>query len=306
MAATASPARATTTTASASDEGYFPKGSLLRRVHGERVVGLLYGQRALMVGAADARTYVGTARHTGRPDRPFNRLSQTGRMFETIFFGTRAEADRVLEIVARLHAPVRGELPTREGPWPAGTPYAADNQELVLWTLAVQVESAITLYETLVRRLSGEELEQLWQEYLRFGELFGLLREAAPKTYAAFRGYWEERMHDGRLHLTRGARAAGLATAFHIPVPWWAKPGMAVVNVIVRGTLPAPIRELYGLPRSPLRAIAFPFAVGLARTLRRCLPERLRAGRNTVFFDLIAKTEQEHQRIGRPTWYVAP
>ena len=37
----------------APDHGYFPHGSVLRRVHRERSVGLLYGQRALAIGAID-------------------------------------------------------------------------------------------------------------------------------------------------------------------------------------------------------------------------------------------------------------
>jgi hypothetical protein len=40
---------------------YFPPGeSMARRVHGERSVGLLYGQRALLIGALEPLTYTGT------------------------------------------------------------------------------------------------------------------------------------------------------------------------------------------------------------------------------------------------------
>ena len=36
---------------------YFPPGrSMARRVHGERSVGLLYGQRALLIGALEPLT----------------------------------------------------------------------------------------------------------------------------------------------------------------------------------------------------------------------------------------------------------
>jgi hypothetical protein len=41
--------------------GYFPRESLLRRVHRERAVGVLYGQRALCIGAANPLNYVVTA-----------------------------------------------------------------------------------------------------------------------------------------------------------------------------------------------------------------------------------------------------
>jgi ER-bound oxygenase mpaB/B'/Rubber oxygenase, catalytic domain len=78
-------------------DGYFPRdSSMLRRVHEQRAVGLFYGQRALCVGAIKPLTYVGTSTHTHGRSTPFRRISHTGEMFETVFFGTRAQADRVL------------------------------------------------------------------------------------------------------------------------------------------------------------------------------------------------------------------
>ena len=96
-------------------QGYFPPGSMLRTVHGERIVGLLYGQGALAIGALDPRNFVGTRSHTRYAERPFHRLAATGKMFEEIFYGTRAEADRVLAAVHRMHSTVKGELPQDAG-----------------------------------------------------------------------------------------------------------------------------------------------------------------------------------------------
>src|ERR1044071_4750259 len=92
-------------------DGYFPPGSMLRRVHEQRAVGLLYGQRALGIGALSPLNFVGTRRHTHALDRPFRRLVRTAKAFETIFFGSQAEADTVLGNVERLHGRVEGTLP---------------------------------------------------------------------------------------------------------------------------------------------------------------------------------------------------
>jgi hypothetical protein len=76
----------------AVDDGYFPEGrSVLRRVHAERAVGLFFGQRALMIGALNPLAFTGTIDHTRGLLKPFARLAHTGKAFETIFFGTRAE-----------------------------------------------------------------------------------------------------------------------------------------------------------------------------------------------------------------------
>jgi uncharacterized protein (DUF2236 family) len=80
---------------------YFPPGeSMARRVHGERSVGLLYGQRALLIGALEPLTYTGTMLSTKARDRPFERLVRTAKAQEMVFLGTKAEADRLL---ARVH-----------------------------------------------------------------------------------------------------------------------------------------------------------------------------------------------------------
>lgn len=105
-----------TTEATADDEGYFPRGrSMLRRVQSERAVGLLYGQRSLLIGAIKPLNYVGTSEHTAGKQAPFRRLVRTAMAFETIFFGTCAEADEVLGYVGRMHDRVHGELPQDAG-----------------------------------------------------------------------------------------------------------------------------------------------------------------------------------------------
>src|SRR2546423_10074093 len=98
------------------DDGYFPRGtSMLRRVHEEHLVGLMYGQRALCIGALSPLNYVGTSLHSYAKLTPFRRLAHTGKAFEKIFFGTREEADQVLAYVEQLHETVRGELPEDAG-----------------------------------------------------------------------------------------------------------------------------------------------------------------------------------------------
>ena len=154
---------------------------MARRVHGERSVGLLYGQRALLIGALEPLTYTGTMLSTRAGDRPFKRLARTAKIQETIFLGTRAEADKAL---AGGPPPARdgsrATLPEAAGVHPAGTAYSAFDPELMLWTLAVIADSGRAMYETMVRPLSDAEREDLWQDYVRFGELFGLPRERGP------------------------------------------------------------------------------------------------------------------------------
>jgi uncharacterized protein (DUF2236 family) len=275
------------------DPGYFPRGSsVLRRVQGERAVGLLYGQRALMIGALHPLNFVGTMEHTYAREMPFQRLAHTGKAFEAIFFGTRAEADEVLARVRRLHDGVHGEIPEDAGTFAAGTPYSAMDPELMLWTVAVMMDSAEAFYDLLVRRLDDGERESLWQDYRRFAALFEMPLDSAPATYRDFRAYWDRRMRSGELHLTAEARDVGYATAFEIPMPAIYGPLSRIHNLVMLGSLPPRVREIYGLSWTTAQQVAFDAAVTAVRTSRPLVPKRVRRGGNRDSFELVARTER--------------
>jgi uncharacterized protein (DUF2236 family) len=287
---------------SADLDGYFPRGrSILRQVQEERLVGLFYGQRALCIGALAPLNYVGTSEHTRAKLTPFKRLVHTGNAFETIFFGSRSEADRVLNFVARMHDRVNGALAADAGPVPAGTTYSAYDPALMLWTMAVMVDSAQCFYELFARRLSDGEREALWQDYVRFAELFGMPRSAAPASYPEFRAWWRSEISSDRMYLTEEARYVGYATALQIPLPRRSQPGKRVHDAIMLGSLPPRVRQLYGLSYGQRQHAAFRAGVAALRTARRVAPAPLTRGYNTRSFELVAKTERRRVARGQPT-----
>lgn len=283
------------------DEGYFPRGrSVLRRVQGERSVGLMYGQRALLIGALDARNYVGTSLHSRYRDRPFKRLSATAKMFETVFFGSRAEANRVLAAVRGMHAGVEGRLPEDGGGYPSGTPYSAHDPELMLWTIAVAADSAARFYELLVRPLVEAERDAFWADWVRFGELFGMPGEVAPQSWSDFRAWFDRRLESDEMGLTAEARYVGRSVAFRIPVPRLESPALELHNLILLGSLPPPVRELYDLPWDRGREAVFRASTRALRASRPLSPRMLARGRNGGRFDRVAKTEAARISAGRP------
>jgi uncharacterized protein (DUF2236 family) len=274
---------------------------MLRHVHEERLVGLFYGQRALCIGALAPLNYVGTSEHSYAKLTPFKRLVHTGNAFEKIFFGSRADADEVLAYVRRLHEKVVGELPEDAGVTPAGTPYSALDPALMLWTVAVIADSAQCFYELFIRRLSGGEREALWQDYIRFAELFGMPREAAPQSYEEFRAYWRSRLASDEMFLTDEAHAVGYATAFEIPLPRIDQPAKRVHDLIMLGSLPNRVREMYGVRYTRPQERAFAAAVAGIRAGRRVAPRRLARGWNTASFERVARTERWRIANGKPT-----
>lgn len=279
------------------DDGYFPRGgSVLRRVHDERIVGLVYGQRALMVGGVDPVVSTGTFELSRGTATPFDRLARTAKTFETVFTGSRAEADAALARVHRLHATVEGELTHDAGPHPAGTRYSALDPGQMLWTMACIADSGQVVYERLVRRLDDDERERLWGDYKRFGELFGMPRAVMPETHRDFREWFDGRVAGDEIHLTDEAREIGRIVALEIPGPPQDRPALAVFNLLVIGLLPARVRSMYGLRWSAAHRAAFAAAVATHRAARPLVPGRIRRGRCDWSYDRVARSERRYGR----------
>lgn len=279
---------------------YFPPGrSMARRVHGERSVGLLYGQRALLIGALEPLTYTGTMMSTQSGEWPFTRLARTAKIQETIFLGTRAEADRALTAVHRLHERIEGSLPEAAGAHPAGAAYSAFDPKLMLWTLAVIADSGRAMYEAMVRPLSETEREALWQDYVRFGELFRLPASEVPGSYREFRTWFEARLASPELHATPHALEMAPLVAFEQPVPVAARGNLVAQNLVIKGTLPPRVREIFGIGWSLAHETAFRSITAAHRRARHAFPRPIRRGRNDVFFDVV--TQAEHRRGGTRT-----
>lgn len=283
------------------DAHYFPPGSsMARRVHGERSVGLLYGQRALLIGALEPLTYTGTMLSTRSADKPFQRLARTAKIQETVLLGTREEANEALAGVHRLHERIKGTLPEAAGSHPAGTAYSAFDPELMLWTLAVIADSGRQMYETLVRPLSEEEREALWQDYVRFGELFGLPRSEVPGSYREFREWWEEKLSSLNLHATEHALEMAPLVAFRQPVPALARGNLAAQNHLIKGALPPRVREIFGIRWSRAHEASFQAMAAAHRRAHRFFPRPLRRGRNDVFFDVVSQAERRRGGTSTP------
>lgn len=279
---------------------YFPPGhSLARRVHGERAVGLLYGQRALLIGALEPLTYTGTMLSTKSGEWPFTRLARTAKIQETVFLGTREEADKALAAVHRLHARIEGELSEAAGAHLAGAAYSAFDPELMLWTLAVIADSGRAMYEAMVRPLSEGEREALWQDYVRFGELFRLPASEVPGSYREFRRWFDGKLASPDLCATPHALEMAPLVAFKQPVPAAARGNIATQNLIIKGTLPPRVREIFGIRWGRGHERAFRVITAAHRRARPAFPRQMRRGRNDMFFDVVSQTE--HKRGGTAT-----
>jgi uncharacterized protein (DUF2236 family) len=234
---------------------YFTDDSMLRRVHREYVVAFS-GPRALLMQATHPVAFAGFFAHTGALDEPYERLSRTAKVMDTIAFGPKAEADRMTRRVRAMHRRVRGELSEPQGIFEAGTPYAADDPELLLWILATLVDSALLVYGRYVRRLSRDERDAYWQDYKVIGRLFALTDDRMPDTIEDFDAYMAGMLASPALHVSDEARELAIDIVLRPPVPLVARPLVELANFITVGLLPERIRDMYELRWDPARGIA--------------------------------------------------
>src|SRR3954454_6918378 len=259
--------------------GYFTDDSVIRRVYRERALALA-GPRALLMQAAHPLAVAGLLAHTGALEQPYERLASTAEVMSTITFGSRADADRATSRVRAMHRRVRGQIVHRAGPYPAGTPYRADDPELLMWILYTLVDSAEVVYRMYVGPLDDDARGRFWADYRVVGRLFGLRQRDMPRDLDALRTYGREMLESDRLVVTPWARTRAREIVLEPPLPVYLRPVVEAVNFVTVALLPAGIRDQYEfLPLPPAwlrRALVAGGAEYVKRVIVPVVPERLR------------------------------
>lgn len=256
--------------------GYYDDSSIIRRVHREHVVGLS-GPRALLMQAAHPVAFAGFFVSTGALDDPYPRLARTAAVINTIVFGECAEANEATRRVRAVHARTGGRLSEPAGRFPAGTPWAADDPDLLLWVIATLADSGLLVYEHYVGSLQRAQREAYWQDYRVMGELFGLAAGQMPANTDEFEGYMHDMLAGDVLAVGNQARRLAIQIVLRPQVPALHRPLLELANFITVGLLPARLRRQYGLRWDPLRGLAVRVGAKYAKHLLiPLLPGRVR------------------------------
>lgn len=230
--------------------------------------------------AAHPLAVSGLLAHSKTLDEPYERLARTAEVMNTVVFGSRQDVDRATAVVRAMHHRVRGRLTKAVGKYPAGTPYRADDPELLMWVLFTLVDSSVLVYRRYAGSLSRIEEERYWHEYKTVGRLFGLTDDQMPDTLADLDAYRQRMLGADELHVTDWARRRARQIVLEPPVPALARPLLETVNFVTIALLPEPIRSQYGfssVPPARLRsALVALGAEYLKRAVVPILPNHLR------------------------------
>jgi uncharacterized protein (DUF2236 family) len=256
--------------------GYFSDCSVLRRIHREQVVALS-GPRALLMQAAHPLAFAGFFAASSTLDDPYPRLERTAAVMNTVIFGESDVADRVTARVRRIHSRMTGTLARAAGPFSAGTPWAADDPQLLLWIIATLVDSALAVYARYVHPLSADEREEYWRDYRVIACLFGLREDQIPETIEDLDAYLAQMLAGDQLQVVPEARELAIQIVLRPPVPLAARPLLELANFITVGLLPVALRRQYRLSWDPVRGLVHRGGAEYTRRLvLPLLPRRFR------------------------------
>ena len=82
-------------------------------------------------------------------------------------------------------------------------------------------------------------------------------RSEVPGSYREFRDWFDRQLTSPELCATPHALEMAPLVAFKHPVPRSARGNLAVQNLIIKGTLPPRVREIFGIPWTRAHETAF-------------------------------------------------
>lgn len=261
---------------SSAASGYFDDRSMIRRVHREPIVALS-GPRALLMQAAHPVAFAGFFQSTGDLDDPHARLRRTAKVLRLITYGSAQAADVATARVRAVHGRVRGRLSEPTGRFPAGTPWAANDPDLLLWIIATLVESALVVHDRYVGGLARAERQAYWEDYRVVGALFGLRPTDMPPSIEELEAYLGDMLCGDTLCVSPAARELAIEIVLRPPVPLRVRPLLELANFITIGLLPGTIRRQYGFGWDPVRGLMLRAGAEYSkRVLMPMLPRRAR------------------------------
>jgi uncharacterized protein (DUF2236 family) len=252
----------------------FDPSSIVWRVNRERVL-LLSSVAVGLLQLAHPLVAAAVAEHTDRRRTGAERLGATVGLNLAVIFGDREQADRAASHVRDLHTRIKGQLGTVTGSFTAGSPYRADDPELLRWAYAAIVWGGIESYARFVKPMTHAERDGYVAEVRPFGAAFGLDAASLPSTFDDLQAYFSS-MVEGNV-LAVGEEGRREARDILRPRGGWRERAAGpAMRILTAGLLPESVRRAFGLPWHRRQRATFSILAGTTRMAVRTAPRRLR------------------------------
>ncbi|WP_256961317.1 oxygenase MpaB family protein [Salinicola salarius] len=165
------------------DPGLFGPETMAWRVHGDFTSMMCGGISALLLQMLHPLALAGVWDHSNFRRDMIGRLRRTSQFIAVTTFGSRDDAERILERVRRVHDSVSGYAAD-------GTPYAASDPDLLVWVHVAEMSRFLASH---IRYrdpgLSLADQDRYFAETARVAEALGARH--VPKSRAAIDDYLE-------------------------------------------------------------------------------------------------------------------
>ncbi|ACG79168.1 conserved hypothetical protein [Phenylobacterium zucineum HLK1] len=245
-----------------ADTGFFGPDSACWKVHGDFASMMVGGITALLVQMLHPGALAGVWDHSNFRQDMQGRLKRTARFIAGTTYGDRREAQGYIDHVRTIHGRVKGTLPD-------GTPYSADDPDLLTWVHVAEVSSFLAAY---LRYKDPDfppsEQDRYYRETAEIARRLGAtdVPESRAEVEAYFRAVRPQLRYD---HRTKEVARALLSQQAPTPA---AGPAMTLAFDAAKDLLPDWAARLHGFRLSaPRRAAARLGVRALGRTLRWAL-----------------------------------
>lgn len=137
------------------------------RIFRNPVAMLVGGVTAVLLELAEPRVRSGVWEHTSFREQPMARLQRTGYAAMMTVFGARSRTAAMVGRINAAHARVVGRTPD-------GTPYAANDVDLLTWVHATATFGFLAGYASCVRALGPADRDRFYVENQASARLYGV------------------------------------------------------------------------------------------------------------------------------------
>ena len=225
------------------DPGLFGPDSVCWRVHGDFSSMLIGGISALMLQALHPLALAGVWDHSNFRQDMLGRLRRTSQFIAGTTFGSRKDAEWLIDRVRTIHLKVVGTAPD-------GRPYAASDPELLTWVHVAEVSSFLKAHLRYRNpHLSAADQDRYYDEIALIAERLGA--RDVPRSRQAIADYLQ-RMRPQLLCDDRSLEVVRLLLAAPAPSRL-AQPFGSLIMQAGIDLLPDWAAEMLGQSQSPLQ-----------------------------------------------------
>ena len=201
------------------------------------------------------------------------RLHHTVQAMRHLTFGDASQSRAALDGILAIHRRVHGTLVESVGPYPAGTPYSAEDAPLVLWVHATLMDSLPRVYEAVVKPIGNHERDEWCRESAPLARALGS-GDDVPESWAEVQAYMASMLAGGSIVVSPTARALAadvLAPRFSTLIAPW----RALNRVVTVGLLPPEVRAQYGFAWSTADDVKLARTLRGLRAMRQLMPDAI-------------------------------